>query len=110
MIQLLGDDWAPQGYELFHCERECWETYAETAPTWPWTDGVRHLVECLERNIHPVTLPEHAYHVLEVMLAAKRASSTGEAQLIDSYFPAPDYGDVQRGAVGPRHHHDPRNA
>ena len=46
-------------------------------PGWQWTDGLQHLVECIERGRAPVTRPEHAYHALEIMLAARRRPPTG---------------------------------
>ena len=48
VLQLLGDDWAPEGYEQWRNDTGVWELYPETDPTWPWTDGLRHLVECIE--------------------------------------------------------------
>ena len=48
VLQMLGDDWAPEGYELWRNDHGAWELYDETEPTWPWTDGLRHLVECIE--------------------------------------------------------------
>ena len=67
-----------------------WELHPESDPTWPWTDGLRHLVECLETGAEPVTRPEHAYHALEIMLAAQAAGADGRAREIASDFPAPD--------------------
>ena len=52
--------------------------------TWPWTDGLRHLVECIETGTQPVTRPEHAYHALEIMLAAQAAGADGRAREIRS--------------------------
>ena len=34
--------------------------------------------------------PEHAYHALEIMLAAQAAGADGRAREIASDFPAPD--------------------
>ena len=110
VLQLLGDDWAPNGFERWDPEREVWEIHAETAPTWPWTDGANHLVACIENDALPVTRPEHAFHVLEVMLAAKAAGADGRARTIESDFPAPDYDAAARPRLGARYHHDPRNA
>ena len=67
-----------------------WELHPESDPTWPWTDGLRHLVECIETGQEPVTRPEHAYHALEIMLAAQAAGADGRAREIASDFPAPD--------------------
>ena len=91
VLQMLGDDWAPEGYELWRNDKAAWEIHPETDPTWPWTDGLRHLVECIETGAEPVTRPEHAYHALEIMLAAQAAGADGRAREITSPFPAPDF-------------------
>ena len=82
VLQMLGDDWAPEGYELWRNDRAVWEVHPETEPAWPWTDGLRHLVECVETGAAPVTRPEHAYHALEIMLAAQAAGADGLAREI----------------------------
>ena len=111
VLQMLGDDWAPEGYELWRNDRAVWEVHPETDPAWPWTDGLRHLVECIETGEEPVTRPEHAYHALEIMLAAQAAGADGRAREIHSDFPAPDLerlGPV--GGGGSERVHDPRSA
>src|SRR4030095_3708901 len=45
-INMLGDDWDPDGYEIWQNDQNCWQLFKETQPDWPWTDGLRHLVEC----------------------------------------------------------------
>ena len=40
VLQLLGDDWAPQGFERWTKEREVWELHEESEPLWPWTVGL----------------------------------------------------------------------
>ena len=108
-IQLLGDDWAPEGFELWRNDMGAWELHEETDPTWPWTDGLRHLVECVETGEEPVTRPEHAYHALEIMLAAQAAGRDGRAREIHSPFPAPDLARLGE-PEGTHRVHDPRAA
>lgn len=91
-LQLLGDDWSPQGYELWQNEVGAWQLFKETAPAWPWTDGLRHMVECIRQGTRPIIRPEHAYHVLEIMLQAKAAGADGQARTIESTFTPPDFG------------------
>jgi len=62
---------APEGYELWRNDTGAWELHPEVDPAWPWTDGRRHLVDCIETGAEPVILPEHAFHALEIMLAAQ---------------------------------------
>lgn len=103
-IQLMGDDWAPQGYELWRSTRGAWEVYDETDPGWQWTEGLRHLVDCIRTGRRPVHTPEHAYHVLEIMLAAEAAGRDGRTREIQSTFPPLELPDV--GAA--REEHDLR--
>lgn len=88
-IQMLGDDWAPEGYELWQNSVGAWQSYYETDPHWQWTAGLGHLVECIREGRKPIVTPEHAYHVLEIMLAAQKAGRTGKAQRISSTFTVP---------------------
>jgi predicted dehydrogenase len=91
-IQMLGDDWNPDGYELWQNDAGCWRVFKETQPDWPWTDGLRHLVECVRAGVRPLIRPEHAYHVLEVMLAAHTASREGRVVAVKSTFEPPEFG------------------
>jgi predicted dehydrogenase len=93
-IQMLGDDWAPDGYELWQNAAGAWQLFRETAPGWSWTEGLRHLVECIESGTPPLVTPEHAYHVLEVMVRAQQSGSDGRALAIESAFPAPRFAEA----------------
>ena len=53
--------------------------------------------------------PEHAYHALEIMLAAKAAAADGRAREIASGFPPPDLAALATPSGG-RRVHDPRSA
>lgn len=110
VLQMLGDDWAPEGFEQWTNERGSWEVFPETDPQWPWTDGLRHLVDCVERGVPTVTRPEHAYHALEVMLAAKRSAEEGRVVEIASEFPALDYSSIASAGGEGRRVHDPRSS
>lgn len=105
-LQMMGDDWDPDGYELWRNNVGAWQLYKETAPDWPWTDGLRHLVECLHAGTVPWTTPEHAYHVLEVMLRAQESSRTGQALVIESSFARPDFGEEAPAAESAHQVHD----
>ncbi len=101
VAQMLGDDWAPQGYEILRADSAGWTSYAEVDPAWPWTAGLRHLVDCVLDGAELLIRPEHAYHCLEVMVKAQLAAVSGQAQDVDSridplpYEPEAIY--VQRG-------------
>ena len=68
-------------------EDGAWRIFPESDPHWQWTEGLRHLVECVEAGRPTVTRPEHAYRALEVMLAAQAAGHDGVARSIESGFP-----------------------
>lgn len=86
-IQLMGDDWDPNGYELWLNDVGAWLVFDEADPSWLWTDGLRHLVGCIPSGDRPLISPEHAYHVLEVMLKAKESAADGQAKSVESTFP-----------------------
>ena len=110
VMQMLGDDWAPEGFEQWRNAAGVWEVHPEAAPQWSWTAGLDHLVACIERGVAPVMAPEHALHALEVMLAAKRSSEEGRAIEIESGFPAPDYSSFPDEGGAEHRVHDPRSA
>jgi predicted dehydrogenase len=90
-IQMLGDDWDPDGYELWQNAAGAWQIYKETDPEWSWTDGLPHLIDCLQNNTRPLVTPEHARHVLEIMLAAQRSAREGRAVQLETTFVPPAF-------------------
>jgi len=108
-IQLLGDDWAPEGWELWRNDEACWRLFPESDPHWQWTEGLRHLVDCVETGRETITRPAHAYHALEVILAAQAAGRDGVAREIESDFPDPVYDPAWADAETDRHAHDLRS-
>jgi predicted dehydrogenase len=83
-MQMLGDDWAPNGYELWTHDHGAWSIYGELDPTWHWTSGLRHLVDVVVDSKPQLIRPSHAFHALEVMMKATEAARTGQAQTISS--------------------------
>jgi predicted dehydrogenase len=94
-LQMLGDDWDPDGYELFQNRAGCWQVFKETEPGWPWADGLRHLVECIHNGTRPLVTPEHALHVLEIMLQAQQSSRDGCARAMESTFAPPAFAESE---------------
>ncbi|MGW5360540.1 Gfo/Idh/MocA family protein [Actinopolymorpha pittospori] len=90
-IQMMGDDWAPAGYELWRNSVGAWQIHGDTDPHWQWTDGLRHLVECIQTGTPPIITPEHAYHTLEVMIKAIESARTGRTLTIESTFTPPTF-------------------
>jgi predicted dehydrogenase len=96
-IQMLGDDWDPEGYELWQNHVGAWQVYFETDPGWPWADGLNHLVDCIRKGTRPLVTPEHACHVLEIMLAAQQASQDGRTHLLRTTFEPPRFPELPPG-------------
>ena len=107
-IQMLGDDWAPEGYELWQNSIGAWQTYADTDPHWQWTQGLVHLVDCILNRERPLVTPAHAFHVLEVMLAAQAAGRNGRAHTVKSRFKWPQRGAADSHAEAAHRVHDRR--
>jgi len=105
-MQMMGDDWDPDGYELWQNDAGAWQIFDEPDPDWPWYDGLRHLVKCIQSGARPLVTPEHAYHVLEIMLKAKAAGRDGQARQIESTFTLPSF-TPETAAIAPHLVHDP---
>jgi predicted dehydrogenase len=100
-VNLLGDDWDPNGYELWRNSAGCWQCFNETHPDWPWTDGLRHLVECIQEGTKPIVTPEHAFHVLDVLVQTLASAREGRARSVESTFAPMDF--MGGGAVTGAH-------
>jgi predicted dehydrogenase len=85
-IQMLGNDFAPDGYELWKNDVGMWQSSERMDQRWYWTDGLNHLVDCIQRNIRPAITPEQGYHVLEIMIKAHESGHDGQARPIESSF------------------------
>jgi predicted dehydrogenase len=92
-IQMLGDDWDPDGYELWQNSVGAWQVFKETTPDWSWTDGLNHLIDCIRDGTKPLVTPAHSHHVLEIMLKAQQAGREGRTLSLDSTFTPPTFAD-----------------
>ena len=88
-LQMLGDDWAPEGYELWENGLGAWQVF-DAGPTWSWTNGLRHIIECAAGGAEPLMTPEHAFHVLDVMLTSIDAGKNRTYVPVESTFTMPD--------------------
>ena len=106
VVQMMGDDWGPDGYEMWTNRFGAWSVHAEADPGWDWTAGLRHLVDAVD-GAPQLMAPRHAYHVLEVMLKADEAARTGEAQTVSSTLdPIPyDPDSIALEGAFPAHDH-----
>lgn len=104
-LQMLGEDWDPKGYELWENSKGCWQVH-EQRGFWPWTDGLRDFIEAIHHGRAPVNKPEHAYHVLEIMVKSFESARMGQALPILSRFDPPRFDD-HRPATAPHLDHAP---
>ena len=103
-IQMLGDDWDPNGYEMWRNSAGCWQCFNEYHPDWPWADGLRHLVECVHSGRQPDQQLEHALHVVEVMHCAKEAGRNGTLVDVESTFTPLVFDEMPRESEAHRIH------
>ena len=111
VLQMLGDDWAPEGFEQWRNDRELWEVHPETEPNWPWTSGLRHLVDCVASGQPTISRP-----------GALAPRARGDARRPDSRRSRVDsstsratsrrscYPDLATGDGHDRRKHDPRTS
>lgn len=102
-IQMLGDDWDPDGFELWKNSDGCWRVFKETAPDWSWTDGLRETVEAVAFGTCPRNSPEHALHVIEVMQAARLSALEGRRVPVRSRFQPLIWPDDLQTKIGNAH-------
>jgi predicted dehydrogenase len=102
---LLGDDWDPQGFELWRNDRGAWELHEPLDATWLWADGLRELVAALRAGRAPLTSAELDLHLLDVLDAARASAADGgrAAPVTSGFAPL----DLRLDDRAERHHlHD----
>lgn len=104
-IQMFGEDWDPQGYEIWENDKGYWAVH-EDRSRWPWTDGVRDLLAAIHEGRMPVNSPEHAYHVLDIMVKSAESGRSGQAIPVTSTFDPPRF-DEDAVRIAPHLDHAP---
>ena len=109
-IQLLGDDWAPEGWELWrNADGALARVPRARIRTGSGPKGCGTSSTASRPDGRPSRGPEHAYHALEIMLAAQAAGRDGVARRIESGFPDPVYDSACVELDAERHAHDRRS-
>lgn len=103
---LLGDDWDPQGLEIFRESAGFWELIEPEDSTWLWTDGLREAVSALQSGRPPLAEPALDLHVHELISAAVRSAAAGHPVEVRSRFPALDALRLPGPTAGQVHVHD----
>jgi predicted dehydrogenase len=88
-LNLLGHDWGPKGVEVWTEAKRDWETRGEDQQRYGWQTGGSYLAECLATGSPSLMTGAHAFHVLEVMLAAHESAASGRRVAVESTFPWP---------------------
>ena len=85
-LQMLGEDWRPEGWEYWHRTGGGWDIHREDEPYWFWAEGIRHMVRQLRRGQSPIITPEQALHVLDIMIKAAESGADGMARDLETTF------------------------
>ena len=85
-VNLLGHDWGPNGVEVWTEARNGWEIRGKDQQGYGWQHGASYVAECLATGAPCLMTGEHAFHVLEVMLAALESAKTGRRVEVESRF------------------------
>lgn len=88
-MNLLGWDWQPEGVEVWSEEASDWVVECRDQQGYDWQRGGSLVAESLATGKSLLMTPEHAYHVLDVMLAAHESAASGQRVAIESRFSWP---------------------
>jgi predicted dehydrogenase len=86
---LVGYDWEPLGVDLATEEQPKFERHAATKHDYVWQQGASLVAECLATGKETLFTPEHALHVVEIMVAARESQRTGRRIELRSKFKWP---------------------
>jgi predicted dehydrogenase len=93
-LTMGGYAWEPKEVSIYRGDQVKapgrWEAFRfEEQEPYVWQSGATYIAECLAKGEKPRLRGEHAVHVLEIMLAAKRSAQTGQRIQIASTFSWP---------------------
>jgi len=83
---LLGDDWAPRGVEIWQNATGHWKLTEPIDETWGWTDGLRELVAAVTEGRQPLQRVEQDLHLLDVIAAAERSARESRPIAVSSEY------------------------
>jgi predicted dehydrogenase len=88
-LRLVGYDWETNGVYLDNSWTEPAKLYQKDSEGYVWEEGATKIGESLVKGIEPRINVEHALHVLEVIEAARKSSTTGTRIPLKSKFTWP---------------------
>ena len=86
---LVGYDWEPLGVDLATSRRPAYRRHATARGGYVWQQGASLAAECLATGKELLVTPEHALHVLEIIVAARQSQETGRRVPLRSTFKWP---------------------
>jgi predicted dehydrogenase len=86
---LLGYDWEPLGVDLATEGQPDYERHAIDAAGYVWQKGASLVAETLVTGKEQLFTPEHALHVVDIMVAARESQRTGRRIDLTSTFKWP---------------------
>jgi predicted dehydrogenase len=86
---LVGYDWEPLGVDLATDDKPQSERHVEDAADYVWQHGASLVCETLATGKEHLFTPEHALHVVEIIIAARESQRTGRRIELESTFKWP---------------------
>jgi predicted dehydrogenase len=86
---LVGYDWEPLGVDLATEAEPEMKRHAIDSAGYVWQQGASLVAECLATGKEPLFTPEHALHVVEIIVAARESQRTGRRIDLESTFKWP---------------------
>jgi predicted dehydrogenase len=83
---LVGYDWEPLGVDVAADKKETFQRHVTNAEGYVWQQGASTVAECLATGKEPLFTPEHALHVVEIIVAARESQRTGRRIELRSTF------------------------
>jgi predicted dehydrogenase len=86
---LVGYDWEPQAVDLATQAKPTFQRHATDAAGYVWQQGASLVAECLATGKEPLFTPEHALHVLDIIVSARESQESGHRVGLRSTFKWP---------------------
>jgi len=88
-LGLVGYDWEPLGVDLATKDQPKLQRHATDAGSYVWQQGASLVAECLATGKEPLITPEHALHVLDIIVSARESQESGRRVNLRSTFKWP---------------------
>jgi predicted dehydrogenase len=88
-MSLAGYDWGPVAVDLATKDQPQTKRYCTDSKGYKWQHGASYVGKCMLTGEQSLVTPEHALHVLEVMLACRESYNTGRYVDIQTTFDWP---------------------